>query len=109
MPSTKGNRLCLQFAPSNPSTCELERIDRPAFEFQGEKYTQYEATQRQREIERTVRKYRRREIAYRAAGLEEEAKSAGVRIKRLNLLYRDFSEVSGLPMQKERMKVVYPD
>ena len=88
---------------------ELDRIDRPAFEFQGEKYTQYEATQRQREIERTVRKYRRREIAYRAAGLEEEAKAAGIRIKRLNLLYRDFSEVSGLPMQKERMKVVYPD
>lgn len=96
---------------SEPSytTGELERIDRPAFEFQGEKYTQYEATQRQREIERTVRKYRRREIAYRAAGLEEEANAAGVRIKRLNLLYRDFSEVSGLPMQKERMKVVYPD
>lgn len=88
---------------------ELDRIDRPDFEFQGEKYTQYEATQRQREIERTVRKYRRREIAYRAAGLEEEAKAAGIRIKRLNLLYRDFSEVSGLPMQKERMKVVYPD
>lgn len=88
---------------------ELERIDRSAFEFQGEKYTQYEATQRQREIERTVRKYRRREIAYRAAGLEEEANAAGVRIKRLNLLYREFSEVSGLPMQKERMKVVYPD
>lgn len=96
---------------SEPSytTGELERIDRPAFEFQGEKYTQYEATQRQREIERTVRKYRRREIAYRAAGLEEEANAAGVRIKRLNLLYRDFSEASGLPMQKERMKVVYPD
>lgn len=88
---------------------ELDHIDRPAFEFQGEKYTQYEATQRQREIERTVRKYRRREIAYRAAGLEEKANAVGVRIKRLNLLYRDFSEVSGLPMQKERMKVVYPD
>ena len=96
---------------SEPSytDCELDHIDRPAFEFQGEKYTQYEATQRQREIERTVRKYRRREIAYRAAGLEEEANAAGVRIKRLNLLYRDFSEASGLPMQKERMKVVYPD
>lgn len=96
---------------SEPSytTGELERIDRPAFEFQSEKYTQYEATQRQREIERTVRKYRRREIAYRAAGLEEEANAAGVRIKRLKLLYRDFSEASGLPMQKERMKVVYPD
>ena len=96
---------------SEPSytTGELDHIDRPAFDFQGERYTQYEATQRQREIERTVRKYRRREIAYRAAGLEEEAKSAGIRIKRLNLLYRDFSEVSGLPVQKERMKVVYPD
>lgn len=88
---------------------QLKTIDNPPFAFQGETYTQYEATQKQREIERTVRKFRRRQIAARAAGLEEEANVAGVRIKRLNALYREFSEVSGLPEQKERMKVMYPD
>lgn len=91
------------------TSAELERIDNPAFEFQGETYSHYEATQTQREIERTVRKYTRRRMAYRSAGLEDEAQAAGVRIRRLNQLYRDFSEASGLPMQKERMKVVYPD
>ena len=88
---------------------ELKNIDRPPFEFQGDKYTQYEATQKQREIERTVRKLRRREIAYKAAGLKEEAQSAGIRIKRLNALYDAFSDAAGLPTQRERMKVIYPD
>ena len=88
---------------------ELKNIDRPPFDFQGEKYTQYEATQKQREIERTVRKLRRREIAYKAAGLKEEAQAAGIRIKRLNALYDSFSDAAGLPTQKDRMKVVYPD
>lgn len=88
---------------------QLKTIDKPPFVFQEKTYTQYEATQKQREIERTVRKFRRRQIAARAAGLEEEANVAGVRIKRLNALYREFSEVSGLPEQKERMKVMYHD
>lgn len=72
-------------------------------------YDQYQATQKQREIERTVRKYKRREIAANAAGLEEEATIARARIRRLNAEYKEFSKAADLPMQKERMKVVYPD
>lgn len=88
---------------------ELKHIDRPPFEYQGRTYDQYHASQKQREIERTIRKYRRRKIAAEAAGLEEEAQSANIRIRRLNQLYREFSEAAGLPMQRERMKVLYPD
>ena len=88
---------------------ELKGIDRPPFEFQGVKYTQYEATQEQRRIERTVRKLKRRETAYKAAGLKEEAQSAGIRIKRLRAQYKAFSDAFGLPTQEERMKVIYPD
>lgn len=72
-------------------------------------YDQYHASQKQREIERAIRKYKRRKIAAEAAGLEEEAQSANIRIRRLNQLYREFSEAAGLPMQRERMKVLYPD
>lgn len=88
---------------------ELEHLDNPPFEYQGKMYDQYHASQRQREIERTVRKYRRREIAASAAGLEEEAAIAKARIRRLNAEYKAFSEAAGLPMQRERMRVVYPD
>jgi len=88
---------------------ELESIDKPPFEYQGKIYDQYHASQKQREIERTVRKYKRREIAASAAGLEEEAAIAKARIRRLNAEYKAFSEAADLPMQKERMKVVYPD
>ena len=42
-------------------------------DFEGKHYTAYEATQKQRKIERTVRKLKRQQTAYKAAGLEEDA------------------------------------
>lgn len=88
---------------------ELENIDKPPFEYQGKVYDQYHATQKQREIERTIRKYKRREMAAKAAGLHDEAQVAKIRVRRLNQIYREFSKAADLPQQKERMKVLYPD
>lgn len=88
---------------------ELETIDKPPFEYQGKIYDQYHASQKQREIERTIRKYKRRKIAAEAAGLKGEAQAANIRIRRLGQFYREFSEAAGLPQQRERMKVLYPD
>lgn len=88
---------------------ELKNIDRPAFSYSGHQYTAYEATQKQREMERTVRKHERRRIAYESAGLTEEASAESARIRQLKKTYKDFSGVAGLPEQRERMKVVYPD
>lgn len=76
-------------------------------DFEGKHYTAYEATQKQRQIERTVRKLKREQAAYKAAGLEEDAQAVTARIRRLNKEYKAFSEAADLPMQKERMKVVY--
>lgn len=76
-------------------------------EFEGKHYTAYEATQKQRQIERTVRKLKREQTAYKAAGLKEEAQAVSVRIQRQNAKYREFSEAAGLPMQRERMRVEY--
>ena len=64
-------------------------------DFEGKHYKAYEATQKQRKIERTVRKLKRQQTAYKAAGLEEDAHA--------------FSEAAGLPLQRERMKVTYTD
>ena len=78
-------------------------------DFEGKHYTAYEATQKQRQIERTVRKLKREQAAYKAAGLEEDAQAVTARIRRLNAEYKSFSEAAGLPLQRERMKVTYTD
>ena len=76
-------------------------------DFEGKHYTAYEATQKQRQIERTVRKLKREQTAYKAAGLSDEEQAVKSRIRRLNAEYKAFSEAAGLPMQRERMRVEY--
>lgn len=73
--------------------------------FDGKTYTAYEATQMQRKIERTIRKVKREKNAYKAAGLDEDATAANIRLNRLNAKYKQFSKAAGLPEQRERMKV----
>ena len=75
-------------------------------EFDGKKYTAYEATQMQRRVEREVRKLKREKTAYKAAGLREE-QTVNIRLRRLNAKYKAFSAAAGLPEQRERMKVLY--
>lgn len=88
---------------------ELSKIDPPPFEYQGKMYTRYQATQMQRKVERTVRKYKRQEVAAKAAGVTDQEVAAKAQLKRLRKLYRDFSDAAGLPTQEQRMKVLYPD
>lgn len=76
-------------------------------DFEGKHYTAYEATQKQRQIERTVRKLKREQTAYKAAGLTEEEQAVTARIRRLNKEYKAFSEAACLPMQRDRMRVEY--
>lgn len=76
-------------------------------EFEGTTYSAYEATQQQREIERTIRKLKREKAAYNAAGLSEKEQEVSIRLRRLNAKYKAFSKRAGLPEQKERLKVLY--
>lgn len=75
--------------------------------FEGKKYTAYEATQKQREIERTIRKQNRLRNAFKANGQTTEAQAANAILRRLNKKYRQFSAAAGLPEQNERTKVIY--
>lgn len=75
--------------------------------FEGKQYDGYTATQKQRQIERTIRKLKREQTAYKAAGLTEEEQAVTARIRRLNKEYKAFSEAANLPMQRERMRVEY--
>ena len=75
--------------------------------FEGKTYTAYEATQEQRKVERTIRKFKREKAAYKAAGLHEEEQAVNIRLRRLNAKYKAFSAAAGLPEQRDRMKVLY--
>lgn len=74
--------------------------------FEGRHYSAYEATQKQRQIERTVRKLERRRTAFEAQGNTEEAQAAKIKIRRLRKEYKAFSAAADLPLQTERMKVI---
>lgn len=86
---------------------QLANIDPPPFEFEGRMYTAYGSTQKQRQIERTIRKLERRKASFEAAGLTEDAQAANIRLRRLSKEYKEFSKAAGLPEQRERMKVIY--
>ncbi|MCD7755749.1 MAG: polymorphic toxin type 50 domain-containing protein [Firmicutes bacterium] len=88
---------------------QLANIDKPPFKYEGRTYTTYEATQKQREIERTIRKLKRERDAYKAAGLDEEAQTVSIRINRLSKEYTEFSKAAGLREQRERMQVEYTE
>ena len=77
------------------------------FKFEGQEYDGYTATQEQRSIERTIRKLKREETAYNAAGLHNKELAVSIRIKRLSAKYKAFIRAAGLPEQRERMKVLY--
>ena len=83
---------------------ELENIDPPPFEFEGKQYNAYAATQKQREIESSMRKWKRRQAG---AVTDEEKAACRTRLRRLNQKYREFSKAAGLPEQRERLKVLY--
>lgn len=82
---------------------QLRNIDPPPVEYEGKTYTHYEATQKQREIERTVRKWERREAA---ATNSQDKQIAKIRIRTLKQKYKEFSSAADLRMQPERMKVI---
>lgn len=86
---------------------ELDEIDPHPFEYEGRTYTAYQATQKQREIERSIRKQKRLQKSFKAAGLEDKARAAGSKLRALNKEYRQFSKAAGLPEQRERLKVLY--
>lgn len=86
---------------------ELENIDPPPFEFEGKEYTRYEATQKQRMIERTIRKLKRERAAFKAVGAKDREQAVSIRLRRLDSEYKAFSKAAGLPEQRERMNVLY--
>jgi len=87
----------------------MKSENRPKVTYEGKTYDTYQCSQMQRRLERTVRKQKRRKVAFEAAGLTEEAQATNIRLRRLSKEYSEFSKAAGLPEQRERMKVSYVD
>lgn len=75
--------------------------------YDGKSYTAYEATQMQRRLERQIRATKLLKIGNKASGLDDDARAANIKLRRLNAKYREFSAAAGLMPQWERIKVEY--
>lgn len=75
-------------------------------EYEGKKYTAYEATQVQRKLETEIRRQKDRQIIARSSGDKVEIANAQQKISQLTSKYNDFSQKAGLDTYKNRLSVV---
>ena len=57
----------------------LEKLNEPKYEYGGEKLTEYDARQQERYFDRNIQRWRREEVAMKAAGLDNSEARAKVR------------------------------
>lgn len=87
---------------------DLRDIDNPDFIYKGKTYSTYEASQQQRLLERTIRKYKRIVLAYETAGInptDEEYQKAALKIQMLTQEYENFSAAVNLRKQTQRAAI----
>ena len=70
--------------------------------YEGKHYTGYEATQKQRQLERAQRKQKRRILVANTTGDTLKEQAAQIRLQMLRQHYKAFSKAAGLPLQEER-------
>lgn len=75
-------------------------------DYEGRHYTKYEATQRQRQLERSIRKQKRRILAAEQNPNDKERlQQAQIKYQVLDQEYKRFSKAAGLRLQHERMEM----
>ncbi len=84
---------------------EMRQESLEKVEYEGKKYTKYEATQVQRKLETEIRKQKDRQIIARASGDKEEIAKAQEKITILTRKYNDFSKNAGIKTYKENLTV----
>lgn len=90
-------------APRSWSKKELEALEEKKVEYNGEKFTEYEASQIQRGIERNIRKQKRKVAALEAIG--EDASAERKMLREAQKSYTDFSDQTGMKKQSARTQV----
>lgn len=90
---------------SNKMLNQMNRESQSIIEYEGQKYTAYEATQVQRKLETAIRKEKDRQIIARASGDKDGVGIAQSNISTLTQKYNDFSKNAGLDTYKNRLAV----
>ena len=90
-------------APRTWSDKQIKDLDQKNITYNGESYTEYEASQIQRGIERDIRSLKRQVAAIEAGG--GDASAERTQLRKANKAYTDFTEQTGLKKQQARTKV----
>lgn len=85
---------------------EFKKESESIVEYQGKKYTKYEATQVQRKLETSIRQQKDLQIIAKASGNKEAISKAQQNITYLTREYKKFSEVANLPTKMNRLRVI---
>ena len=86
----------------------METISLPDYyeiEYDGKTYTYYEALQRQRKLETSIRQKKRELITYNAAGLKDDFNNSSILLNRLKSEYKSFSNAGDLAVRNDLMQV----
>ena len=84
---------------------EKKQRDKQTFEYEGKKYTGYEATQVQGKLESSMRRERELMQAFRAFGDKDSENEARTRLRHLTSQYASFSKAAGLSTKLERTRL----
>lgn len=90
-------------SPRTYTAKELKKLEARDYAYNGQKLTEYEATQTQRRIERNIRRWKREQAAMRAAGLPDD--EAAAKVKEWQARQRDFIDQTGLKRQYDRERI----
>lgn len=85
---------------------EMRRENEEGITYEGKHFTLYKATQRQRSIERAMRKQKHRILLDEKLGDKEKLQWDQIRYVRQREEYKRFSDAAGLRMQRERAEVL---
>ncbi|MFV0517241.1 MAG: phage minor capsid protein [Aminipila sp.] len=94
------------FEGISEKTCtrsELKELNALKYEYNGQKMTEYEATQKQRHIERQIRRWKREEQAFKTINFPTDEATAKVR--QWQSVQRDFINQTGLKRQYDREQI----
>ena len=101
--------IILGISPPQYTPTELERMrqeNEEGITYNGRHYTGYEATQRQRNLEASMRRQKRKILVDEAAGDGEKLQTDQIKLQLLRQEYARFSKAAGLRTQTERAEAV---
>jgi hypothetical protein len=84
---------------------EIINRNNKGFEYEGKRYTMYEGTQLQRNLERAIREQKDIQILAKTSDNMELVGRTQQKITQLTKKYKELSDVSGLPTKMQRLRV----